>query len=260
MEKRCTNEHLCELIRKEQADWALNQLISQNESFICSIANRLFVKQSKSQQTVPYDLDDLIQEGRIAMIKAAEKNDAAENTRFLTFAGRVIHNALLDYIKKMQGEAKDNASLDALPEYEQDRIMALADLYASGVDSTCDPYKHTPEQIYLRKEVLTTLRAALAKCPARNRAYLLYRFGFEDGEMHSRKRTAAHFHLKRSDAIWIEKDGLRQLSAYFRENDQDTPRGLAPRGTVLPGPAAWRGAGAQVGRLRLERGSGAYPA
>ena len=152
MENRYTNEQLCELIWKDRSGWALNQLISQNESFICSIANRLFAKQSKSQRTALYDLDDLIQEGRIAMMKAAEKYEATENIKFLSFAGRVIYNALLDYVKKMQDETKDGVSLDVLPEFEQDRIMALADVYDSGSDFACDPYRHTPEQIYIWKE------------------------------------------------------------------------------------------------------------
>ena len=125
MENRYTNEQLCGLIRKDRSGWALNQLISQNECFICSIANRLFAKQSKSQRTALYDLDDLIQEGRIAVMKAAEKYDVTENAKFLSFAGRVIYNALLDYVKKMQDETKENVSLDVLPEYEQDLSQAL---------------------------------------------------------------------------------------------------------------------------------------
>ena len=212
MENRYTNEQLCGLIRKDRSGWALNQLISQNECFICSIANRLFAKQSKSQRTALYDLDDLIQEGRIAVMKAAEKYDVTENAKFLSFAGRVIYNALLDYVKKMQDETKDSVSLDALPEYEQDRIMALADVYASGSDSACDPYRHTPEQIYLRKEMLAALRAALAKCPARNRTYLLYRYGFEDGIMHGRKETVMHFHLRPGQAKKMETASLKYLS------------------------------------------------
>ena len=220
MENRYTNEQLCELIRKDRPGWALNQLIRQNESFIYSIANRLFAKKPKSQQTALYDLDDLIQEGRIAMMKAAEKYDATEDTKFLSFAGKVIFNALLDYVKKMRDETKDSASLDALPEYEQDRIMALADVYASGSDSTCDPYKHTPEQIYLRKEMLAALRAALSNCPARNRAYLLYRYGFEEGEEHSLKETATHFHLNQSSAKRTEKDGLEHLRKHMHEHGE----------------------------------------
>ena len=130
----------------------------------------------------------------------------------------MIYNALLDYVKKMRDETKENVSLDVLPEFEQDRIMALADAYDSGSDFACNPYRHTPEQIYLRKEMLAALREALAKCPARNRVYLLYRCGFDDGEEHNRKETAAHFHLKRSEAIRIEKNGLRFLSKYFGEH------------------------------------------
>lgn len=220
MGNQYTNEQLCELIRKDRSGWALNQLISQNESFICCIANSLFAKQSKSQRTALYDLDDLIQEGRIAMMKAAEKYEATENTKFLSFAGRVIYNALLDYVKKMQDETKDGVSLDVLPEFEQDRIMALADVYDSGSDFACNPYRHTPEQIYLRKEMLAALREALAKCPARNRAYLLYRYGFVDGEKHSMKDTAEHFHLKKSIARRIEKDGLEHLREYMREHGE----------------------------------------
>ena len=220
MENRYTNEQLCGLIRKDRSGWALNQLISQNECFICSIANRLFAKQSKSQRTALYDLDDLIQEGRIAVMKAAEKYDVTENAKFLSFAGRVIYNALLDYVKKMQDETKENVSLDVLPEYEQDSSMALAGRYVVENGFACDPYKHTPEQIYIWKETLATLRAALSNCSVRNKAYLLYRYGFEDGEKHSMKDTAEHFHLKKSIARRIEKDGLEHFREYMREHGE----------------------------------------
>ena len=73
----------------------------------------------------------------------------------------------------------------------------------------------TPEQIYLQKETGEALEAGLEKCGLRGRAYLMYRFGFDDGQEHSEVETARRYHLKRSWARRLEEGSLDILKSHM---------------------------------------------
>ena len=73
----------------------------------------------------------------------------------------------------------------------------------------------TPEQIYLQKETGEALEAGLEKFGLRGRAYLMYRFGFDNGQEHSEVETARRYHLKRSWARRLEEESLEILKSYL---------------------------------------------
>ena len=213
MKYRYTNEQLCDLIHRKQ-DGALEQLIRQNEGFVRTMANRIYTKYSVPVGLLSCDQEDMLQEGRIALMKASETYEAEAGAGFLTYAARLVHNALVDHIRRIVKGNSAKASAQSIKEEMCNEMNGLAEnacYYTQGIYSCYDPYRYTPEQIYLKKETLRTLRNGLANCPPRRRAYLLYRYGFEDGEEHSLKETAAHFHLNQSRTKKTEKDGLEQL-------------------------------------------------
>ena len=49
----------------------------------------------------------------------------------------------------------------------------------------------------------------------REREYLSYRFGLEDGVHHTRKESAEHFHLKEVRAKQIEKSAMKNIRKHF---------------------------------------------
>lgn len=55
-----------------------------------------------------------------------------------------------------------------------------------------DPYSETPEQIMIRAETIEDVQTGLREITARERTYLLYRYGFADGDEHPIPETAAH--------------------------------------------------------------------
>ena len=73
----------------------------------------------------------------------------------------------------------------------------------------------TLEQIYLQKETSEALDAGLNKCGPRGREYLLYRYGFVDGQEHSETETARRYHLKRSQARRLEEDSISILQSHL---------------------------------------------
>ena len=74
-----------------------------------------------------------------------------------------------------------------------------------------DTYSETPEQIVIRAETIEDVRTGLREITARERTYLLYRYGFTDGDEHPIPETAAHFHLTEKRAKKTERAALDDL-------------------------------------------------
>ena len=74
-----------------------------------------------------------------------------------------------------------------------------------------DPYAEEPEKIMMEEENRRELYEGLRRISARDRAYLLYRFGFEDDLEHPLIGTALHFHLSESRAKSTEALALDNL-------------------------------------------------
>lgn len=104
--------------------------------------------------------------------------------KFLTYAAPAIRNAMVDYIRRWN------------PTFEAKNLGSIIRL--DGV------VKETHEEIH----------TALQRIDRRERAYLWYRFGFEDDIYHPLNETAKHFHLSESraksteelalDNVWLE--------------------------------------------------------
>ncbi len=69
----------------------------------------------------------------------------------------------------------------------------------------------SPEQIVINTETIKEMYDALNKLENRERTYILYRFGFEDGKEHSVIDTAFHFSLSVSRAKSVEKSALHKM-------------------------------------------------
>ena len=197
-----TNERLCALAQKGDAA-ALDSLIDNNKSFIGKVANDLFRSMNLAQAGLNLDTDDLKQAGNLGLWKAVPKFDAARGMKFLTYAAPAIRNAMMDMVRdafaafeqRMVTEDKDGVyyqrvSLDdVLPGEEQlRRIEAIA-----------DPYAMQPQNIMEEQE------------SRREQTYLLYRYGFTDGEEHPLIGTAIYFHLTKSRAKKTEEQAMDNL-------------------------------------------------
>ena len=186
-----TNEQLC-------AEWkqgnraALDALIENNLPFVRREANRLADQFRAYQQT-----EDLVQEGTIGLIEAAERYDQERETGFLTYAAYWVRKRIREYLDFVL--IGDTVSLEELAEAEE---TAAGDFSESG----------SPESILIRKETIEELYHAMRTISKRESAYLWYRFGFPDEpESRTRKDTAVHFHLTESRAKATEETALDNM-------------------------------------------------
>ncbi len=192
-----TNEELCRLA-KNGDNRAVEILIKNNIGFIKTIA-----KEVSSQYRDSVEFDDLVQEGQIAIWKCVNKYDEHSGITFLAYAKRAIQNAMTDLVRKNISSALvETDSLDGYIESGEQRLWS---------ELTSEFYSKTPEQIVLQKEQIREMYMALQSIEARERTYLLYRFGFEDGYEHSVTDTAFHFSLSESRAKSLEKAAIKKM-------------------------------------------------
>ena len=213
MAPQTTNEQLCALAQQGSAD-AQNELIEKNLGFINEIASEVYSEQGLASGILGITFDDLIQEGRIGLWKCIEKFDPAAGAGFLTYAKPSIRNAMMDLVREQFGQTEIELTND--DEIPLKRIF-LDDINYYGEDGLlqieliADPYAKTPEQIVIEAETMQELYAALRAIEKRGRGYLLYRYGFEDGEEHPLTETAKHFLLSESRARITEKAALKNV-------------------------------------------------
>lgn len=87
---------------KEGNEKALEQLVSANLRFVVSLASKY--------QGKGLPIDDLVNEGNIALVKAARSFDPTKGSRLVTYAASRIRQAM----EKALGEEEDSANMKEL--------------------------------------------------------------------------------------------------------------------------------------------------
>ena len=195
-----TNERLCALAQKGDAA-ALDSLIENNKSFIGKVANDLFRSMNLAQSGLNLDTDDLKQAGNLGLWKAVPKFDAARGMKFLTYAAPAIRNAMMDMVR------------DAFAAFEQRMVTEDKDGVCYQRVSLDDvlPGEEQLRRIMEEQESRRELYDGLKRLTQREQTYLLYRYGFTDGEEHPLIGTAIYFHLTKGRAKKTEEQAMDNL-------------------------------------------------
>ena len=191
-----TNEQLCALAQAGDTA-ARDMLLVNSQDFIRKIAKGI----SSQYQDDRVSEDDLVQEGCFGLLEAIPRYKPDKGTIFHTYAGY--------WVRKFMWEA---ANIFAAPV----EIGSLNDIVGDEertelIQFIADPYSETPEQIVIQIETIEDVRMGLRQITARERIYLLYRYGFADGDEHPVLETAAHFHLTEKRAKKTERAALDNL-------------------------------------------------
>ena len=176
---------------------ARDMLLVNSQDFIRKIAKSI----SSQYQDGRVDEDDLVQEGCFGLLEAIPRYKPDMGTAFHTYAGY--------WVRKFMREA---ANIFAVPM----EIGSLSDIVGDDertelLQLIADPYSETPEQIVIRGETIDEVQTGLRQITARERTYLLYRYGFTDRDEHPIPETAAHFHLTENRAKKTERAALDDL-------------------------------------------------
>ena len=213
-----TNERLCALAQKGD-EAARELLVEKNIGFIIQTADLVYRSSSLEGSDLNIDVDDLVQEGSIGLLRAVDGFDPARKLKFLTYAAPAIKNAMIDLVHTAQmsfehrmttARVKDGVEGLGLERVYLDEILP-GDERLLRIEAIADPYALPPEQVLIKAETLWELYAALDKLEPREQTYLLYRFGFTDDIGHTLIGTAIHFHLSESRAKKLEAEAMDNL-------------------------------------------------
>ena len=87
----CSNEELARLIQEGDPQ-AASQLLSQNEGYLTKLATTY-----AKQLSQPSLMEDLKQEGALALLEATQRFDPSRGTKLLTYATSAIEAAMQDF-------------------------------------------------------------------------------------------------------------------------------------------------------------------
>lgn len=204
-----TNEMLCAAIQAGD-DFAKAVLIEQNRRWVGKLAESFHKMLGMDVFATSAAVDDLIQAGNMAMLRAAERYEPNKAPAFLAYAKIIVLNA-------MHTEAKCEYAESPLHLLESGKVRAvlrLDDSYDEDTDSAlseCIPDERelTPEAWYERKENARPLWEALKVLNPHDRDFIMQRYGLgnRNGNTESRKgilpltEAAAQAHISLSRAI-----------------------------------------------------------
>lgn len=197
-----SNEQLCIAALGGDVE-ARNALVENNLRFIKRTAYEIWSAQQELNAALGIKIDDLVQEGSLGLLDCISSFQPSTGNKFLTYAAPAIRNAMVDYIRRWNPTfgARNLGNIDRLEDGVKDEDKGKHEFVA-------DSKIKNPEQIYIAKETHEEIHTALQRIDRRDRAYLWYRFGFEDDTKHPLNETAKHFHLSESRAKSTEKAAL----------------------------------------------------
>jgi len=211
---------------------------------------RLVVRIAKSMWMPPHSLMDLIQEGNIGLVKAAERYDASKNVKFSTYAVWWIRQAISrslvntgrqiriphrkeDALRRLNAiQMRKSLEISRAPtekeladelgcsEAEVSNIMHLGDqpiaLEQSGDEelSILDIYedwRYNPEREIERASISWQTAWLLSNLPSREREVLSRRYGFTEGRTESLKAVGAVVGCSAETVRHIESRALKSL-------------------------------------------------
>ncbi len=212
---------------------------------------RLVVKISKSYVTSDVNFLDVIQEGNLGLIKAAEKYDHKKNVRFSTYAAWWIKQSITrsitnkkrairlphrkeEALKRLQKISEEfsqeyfrQPSMEELAAYtgmKEREVSAVLELASSTVSldteinlnsgtllDVLEDNSYCPDNELLRKSMRDDTRRFLDVLREREKTILMYRFAFDGGKKHTLKMIGEKMGISPETVRQIEMRALKKL-------------------------------------------------
>jgi len=207
--KNRRNIELCRKIKENDLE-SETRILMENEGLIAQIAKSIKARRVINSSD-GFNEDDLIQEGRIAMLTAAKAFDESRSTKFSTFAYEIIRNAMSDLCDHCQSSFERHMEAMGLTRlFLDDAEVTEKELYGKGSDVQ---FQDTTGNLAVLHVMLQKLHNRLEMLPAREQRLLMYHYGVGTMEFKTISETAAYFHLTEKYLRLIEAKAIEKLRA-----------------------------------------------
>ncbi len=147
-----TNEQFCRLAQRGDTS-ALDTLVENNWGFIRKTAIAIYKTYNLNESDMNIEVDDLVQEGSIGLLKAIPLFDGERGIKFLTYAAPAIRNSMADLIRQTMQQFEQQMT-GANKDFRFQRVR-LDDILNDEerlrrIEAIADPYAKLPEQIVIR--------------------------------------------------------------------------------------------------------------
>lgn len=205
------NRTLCKLI-KDNDLLAENKLLMANDAMVTQLASSLMLQYNLDlNHWGGIDKEDVMQEGRIALLRAAVTFDDTSDVKFSTYAYTVVKNAIIDLCQKgisafearMVNSGMTQVFLDEDYSDNEYDVHISETISQNEFDST--------GRLAVLHVMLEKMHNRLKTLPARQRVLLAYHYGLGTLECKTISETASYFHLTENFLRIIEKNALETL-------------------------------------------------
>jgi RNA polymerase sigma factor (sigma-70 family) len=206
-EKYKRNVELCRRVKKNDL-MAETVLLMENEGLVAGLARRMR-RWKKVNSSDGFDEEDLLQEGRIALLTAAKKYNEKKGAQFSTYAYKAAFKAMNRLCRKLQSTFERQMEEDGLTRVFLSDGNAEEKMY---VGRGCEvQWKDPTGNLAVLHLMLEKMQNRLKLLPERQRRLLAYHYGFGMLKANSISKTAAYFHLAERTLRKIEKEALGTL-------------------------------------------------
>lgn len=189
---------------------ALEKLTKSNLKFVVSIAH-----QYKNRGLGE---DDLISEGNIGMMYAAQKFDGTKGTRFVKFAAPYIRKAMEEAINEQLETFKVQNKDEKKPRKRTTHRISIDQPIPAGSNGTFTLQtilenansQHADENL-TKQIVREEIKKAMSVLDARQRKVISLLYAIKDEEAYTMQETADIMDIKRERVRQIRKKALRKL-------------------------------------------------
>lgn len=170
-----------------------NKLVTENLGYVITLA--------RQYQSDILSTDDLISEGTIGMIKAAQKYDASRGKPFVTFAAPYIREAIEKAISKLDTEANVRSTDESLPRGSRNNYTLL-----NVLEDTSSPRADARIEQTLSDDMVS----GISRLDERQQAVIRRIYGI-DCERQTMAEIGMELGLKRERVRQIRNQALRKL-------------------------------------------------
>ncbi len=202
---RLSREEETELARQaRQGDAAArNRLIRSHLRFVVLVARRF--------QGNGLPLEDLINEGNLGLIRAAEMFDPERGCPFTSYAVLWIRQAVNRAVRRYAREARPPRSMAGWTTVSLDAPVGEEEDSGRLVDSIADQKGRRPDELALDSSLREEIGDLLAALPPREAGILQARFGLQGGKPATLEEVGERYELTKERVRQIEKKSLRRI-------------------------------------------------